>query len=38
MPEDKRAETLAQIGVLIAVGQTPAELPLHVVIRLAPRA
>ena len=34
MPEDKRAQTLAQVGALVDAGQTPAELPVHVVIGL----
>jgi SAM-dependent methyltransferase len=35
LPEQKRAETLAQIGAIIEAGETPAELPIHIVIGLA---
>jgi SAM-dependent methyltransferase len=35
LPEDQRAETLAQIGAIVSAGETPAELPVHVVIGLA---
>lgn len=35
LPEQQRAETLGQIGALISAGETPAELPVHVVIGLA---
>jgi hypothetical protein len=35
LPEHRRAETLGQIGALISAGETPAELPVHVVIGLA---
>jgi SAM-dependent methyltransferase len=38
MPEDQRAKTLAQIGAIVRAGETPAELPLHVVIHLAGRS
>lgn len=34
LPEDERAEVLEQIGALVAAGETPAELPVHVVIGL----
>ena len=34
LPEDERAETLARIGRLVSAGETPAELPVHVVIGL----
>jgi SAM-dependent methyltransferase len=34
MPDDQRAETLAQLAALVAAGETPAELPVHVVIGL----
>jgi SAM-dependent methyltransferase len=34
LPEDRRAETLAQIGAIIDAGETPAELPVHVRIGL----
>jgi SAM-dependent methyltransferase len=34
LPEDERAETLAQIGAIVDAGETPAELPLQVVIGL----
>jgi SAM-dependent methyltransferase len=35
LPEEQRAETLARIEVLVGGGETPAELPVHVVIGLA---
>jgi SAM-dependent methyltransferase len=35
LPERQRAETLAQIGALISAGETPAELPVHVLVGLA---
>jgi SAM-dependent methyltransferase len=35
LPEEQRAETLAQLAALISDGETPAELPLHVVISLS---
>lgn len=35
LPEDERADTLARIGAIVSAGETPAELPLHVVIGLA---
>jgi SAM-dependent methyltransferase len=34
LPEDRRAETLAKIGAIIRAGETPAELPVHVVVGL----
>ena len=34
LPEDQRAETLAQIGAIVGAGETPAELPVHVAIGL----
>jgi hypothetical protein len=34
MPEDQRAETLAQIDAMVSAGKTPAELPIHVRIGL----
>jgi len=34
LPEGQRAETLAQIRAIISAGETPAELPLHVLIGL----
>jgi SAM-dependent methyltransferase len=34
MPDEQRAETLAQLGELVADGETPAELPVNVVIGL----
>ncbi|HEY2398584.1 MAG TPA: class I SAM-dependent methyltransferase [Solirubrobacteraceae bacterium] len=37
LDEAQRAETLSQLGQLIADGETPAELPLHVVIGLSAR-
>ncbi|MCW2970806.1 MAG: smtA [Solirubrobacterales bacterium] len=35
LPDRQRAETLAQIAALISAGETPAELPVHVLIGLA---
>ena len=35
LPEAERAETLAQLGALVSAGETPAELPLQVLIGLA---
>ncbi len=35
MPEPRRAQTLAQIDALVRAGETPAELPVHVVVGLA---
>jgi hypothetical protein len=35
LPEPQRAETLARIGAIVGAGETPAELPVHVVIGLA---
>jgi len=32
MPDDQRAETPAQVGALVEAGETPDELPVHVVI------
>jgi SAM-dependent methyltransferase len=37
LPEDQRAETLAQIDAIVSAGETPAELPVHVVIDLTTR-
>jgi SAM-dependent methyltransferase len=34
LPEPQRTETLAQIGTIISAGETPAELPIHVLIGL----
>ncbi len=34
MPADRRAEMLAQVGALISAGETPAEMPVRVVIGL----
>jgi SAM-dependent methyltransferase len=34
LAEDQRAETLAKIGAILSAGETPAELPVHVVIGL----
>jgi SAM-dependent methyltransferase len=34
MPEDQRAETLAHVLAIVSAGETPAELPVHVVIGL----
>jgi SAM-dependent methyltransferase len=35
LPERQRADTLAEIGAIVSAGETPAELPVHVVIGLA---
>jgi SAM-dependent methyltransferase len=35
LPQDLRAEKLAQIDAIVSAGETPAELPVHVVIGLA---
>jgi SAM-dependent methyltransferase len=35
LPDRQRAETLAQIAALISAGETPAELPVHVLVGLA---
>ncbi|HXB66527.1 MAG TPA: methyltransferase domain-containing protein [Solirubrobacteraceae bacterium] len=35
LPDEQRAATVARIGELIAVGDTPDELPVHVVVGLA---
>jgi hypothetical protein len=32
LPEEQRSETLAQIGAIISAGETPGELPVHVLI------
>jgi SAM-dependent methyltransferase len=34
LPEDQRAETLAQVDAIVSAGETPPELPIHVVIGL----
>jgi ubiquinone/menaquinone biosynthesis C-methylase UbiE len=34
LPEDRRAETLAQVARLVRAGDTPPQLPLHVVVGL----
>jgi hypothetical protein len=34
LPEDQRSETLAEIGAMVGAGETPAELPVHVLIGL----
>jgi SAM-dependent methyltransferase len=34
LPEDERDETLAKIGAILRAGETPSELPVHVVIGL----
>ena len=34
LPEDQRAERLAQVTALVDAGETPAELPVHVVVGL----
>jgi len=35
LPDNRRAEMLAQVGAIVSAGETPAELPVHVVIGLA---
>jgi hypothetical protein len=35
LPDEERAATLARVGALVRAGQTPSQLPLHVVIGLA---
>ncbi len=37
MPDAQRADTLAQVAALVDAGETPAELPVHVVIGLTAR-
>jgi hypothetical protein len=37
LPEHQRLETLAQVGAIISSGETPAELPMHVIIGLTAR-
>ncbi len=37
LPDDERAETLAQIDAIVTAGETPAELPVHVLIGLTAR-
>jgi SAM-dependent methyltransferase len=34
LPEDRRTETIGRLGELIAAGDTPAELPVHVIVGL----
>jgi SAM-dependent methyltransferase len=34
LPEDRRDETVARIGEIIGAGETPAELPVHVIVGL----
>jgi hypothetical protein len=34
LPEDQRAETLAKVDAIVSAGDTPPELPIHVVIGL----
>jgi hypothetical protein len=34
LPEDQRAETLTKVDAIISAGETPPELPIHVVIGL----
>jgi SAM-dependent methyltransferase len=34
LPEDRRAETLAKVEAIVGAGETPPELPIHVVIGL----
>jgi hypothetical protein len=38
LPEDERAELLAQVSALVDAGETPPEQPVHVVIGLTARA
>jgi SAM-dependent methyltransferase len=38
LPDDRRAEMLARIDAIVTAGDTPAELPVHVVIGLTSRA
>jgi SAM-dependent methyltransferase len=38
MPHEQRAEILAQAGALVSAGDSPEELPLHVVVGLTTRA
>ena len=38
MPDAQRTETLERVAALVAAGETPAELPVHVVIGLTARA
>jgi hypothetical protein len=35
MPAQERAQALGEMGAIIAAGETPAELPVHVLIGLA---
>jgi SAM-dependent methyltransferase len=35
LPQDQRAETVAQIDAIVSAGETPAELPAHVIVGLA---
>jgi SAM-dependent methyltransferase len=35
LPEPRRAETLAQIDTIVRAGETPAELPIHVIVGLS---
>jgi len=35
LSEERRGELLAQVGTLVAAGETPAEMPIHVLIGLA---
>jgi hypothetical protein len=35
LPEDRRAQTLAQVEAIVCAGVTPAELPVHVSIGVA---
>ena len=35
LPDERRAETLAQIAAIVSAGQAPAELPVHVILGLA---
>jgi hypothetical protein len=34
LPDDQRAETLTQIDAIVRAGETPDELPVHVLIGL----
>jgi SAM-dependent methyltransferase len=38
MPKGRREDTLARIGAIVGAGETPAQLPVHVVIHLITRA
>jgi hypothetical protein len=38
MPDGQRAEMLARIDAIVAAGETPSEMPVHVVVGLAAAA